>query len=182
MHWRWLSGLQFEHAIHYIVLQDCIAAVEVALADWSLPRWCVRCRRCAAWRWGGDGRGRTRRHHPFRQPAPIDGLSRLGAVRTFQRGHPTPGRHHQGRERCRVADADRGAWSYRFPARISRDQLLRQEALAKPVRDTAWKAQERLCRRYRKLASAGKPATVVTDAIARELSGFVWGIAKQATP
>ena len=31
------------------------------------------------------------------------------------------------------------AWSYRFPARISREQLLRQEGLAKPIRDTAWK-------------------------------------------
>ena len=31
------------------------------------------------------------------------------------------------------------AWSYRFPARISREQLLRQEGLTKPIRDTAWK-------------------------------------------
>jgi len=74
------------------------------------------------------------------------------------------------------------AWSYRFPARISRDQLLRQEGLAKPIRDTAWKAQERLCRRYRKLVRAGKPPTVVTAAIARELAGFVWAIARQAQP
>jgi len=73
------------------------------------------------------------------------------------------------------------AWSYRFPARISREQLLRQETLAKPIRETAWKAQERLCRRYRKLARAGKLPTVITAAIARELSGFVWAIAKQAT-
>jgi hypothetical protein len=41
------------------------------------------------------------------------------------------------------------AWSYRFPARIRREQLLRQERLAKRIRDTAWKAQKRLCRRYR---------------------------------
>src|SRR5689334_18556380 len=74
------------------------------------------------------------------------------------------------------------AWSYRFPARISRELLLRQEGLAKPIRDTAWKAQERLCRRYRKLARAGKPANVATAAIARELAGFVWAIAKQAQP
>ena len=74
------------------------------------------------------------------------------------------------------------AWSYRFPARISREQLLRQESLPKPIRDTAWKAQERLCRRYRKLARAGKLPTVVTAAIARELAGFVWAIAKQAQP
>ena len=71
------------------------------------------------------------------------------------------------------------AWSYRFPARISRDLLLRQETLSKPVRDIAWKAQERLCRRSRKLAHAGKLKTVITTAIARELSGFVWAIAKQ---
>ena len=42
------------------------------------------------------------------------------------------------------------ASSYRFPARISREQLIRQEKLPKPVRDIAWKAQEQLCRRYRK--------------------------------
>ncbi len=74
------------------------------------------------------------------------------------------------------------AWSYRFPARISREQLLRQEGLAKPIRDTAWKAQEPLCRRYRKLARAGKPPTVVTAAIARELAGFVWAIATEMKP
>jgi hypothetical protein len=49
-----------------------------------------------------------------------------------------------------------------------------------PIRDIAWKAQERLCRRYRKLAHAGKLKTVITAAIARELSGFVWAIARQA--
>jgi hypothetical protein len=38
------------------------------------------------------------------------------------------------------------------------------------------------CRRYRKLARAGKPPTVVTAAIARELTGFVWAIAKQSQP
>ena len=68
------------------------------------------------------------------------------------------------------------AWSYRFPARISREQLVRQESLPKPIRDTAWKAQVRLCGRYRKLSRAGKPATTV---IARELAGFVWAIACQ---
>jgi hypothetical protein len=63
-------------------------------------------------------------------------------------------------------------------ARVSREQLLRQKGLAKPIRDAAWKAQERLCRRYRKLARAGKSSTVVTSAIAREPAGFAWGIAK----
>src|SRR5580658_4495174 len=50
MHRRWLAGLTFDHAAHYILLEHCIAAVEAAtarrdrleahietaLADWSL--------------------------------------------------------------------------------------------------------------------------------------------------
>ena len=66
------------------------------------------------------------------------------------------------------------AWCYRFPARISRELLLRQERQPKPIRDIAWKGQVRLCARYRRLVRAGKPANVVTTAIARELAGFVW--------
>jgi transposase len=71
------------------------------------------------------------------------------------------------------------AWSYRFPARVSRELLLRQEKQPKPIRDIAWKGQVRLCARYRRLARTGKPANIVTTAIARELSGFVWAIARQ---
>ena len=36
--------------------------------------------------------------------------------------------------------------------------------------------------RYRKLARTGKPANVVTAAIARELPGFVWVIARHVPP
>ena len=48
MHRRWLAGLSFEHAAHYIVLEDCIAAVEAATArrdrleahiEAALPDW-----------------------------------------------------------------------------------------------------------------------------------------------
>ena len=104
-----------------------------------------------------------------------------------------PSEHSSGRTRRQggITKAGNGAarrmlieaaWSYRFPARISREQLLRQERLAKPICDVAWKAQERLCRRYRKLARAGKLPTVITAAIARELAGFIWAIAKQVQP
>jgi hypothetical protein len=58
--------------------------------------------------------------------------------------------------------------------------LLRQEDLPRAIRDIAWTAQERLCRRYRKLVQAGKPQTVAITAIARELCGFVWAIARLA--
>jgi hypothetical protein len=56
---------------------------------------------------------------------------------------------------------------------------LRQEEQPRPIREIAWKAQLRLCARYRKLARTGKPANVVTAAIARELAGFIWAIARR---
>ena len=74
------------------------------------------------------------------------------------------------------------SWTYRFPARVSRELLLRQEEQPKPIREIAWKAQLRLCARYRKLARSGKPANVVTAAIARELAGFIWAIARRVPP
>jgi len=50
------------------------------------------------------------------------------------------------------------------------------------VKDVARKAQIRLCARYRRLVRAGKPTTVVTVAIARELAAFVWAIATIVLP
>jgi hypothetical protein len=56
------------------------------------------------------------------------------------------------------------------------------EPLPAAIRDIAWKAQIRLCARYRRLAAAGKPKVVVTTAIAREMTGFIWAIAQIAQP
>jgi transposase len=71
-----------------------------------------------------------------------------------------------------------GAWTYRMQPRVSRKLHDRIEALPQIVRDIAWKAQVRLCVRYRRLAAAGKSKVVVTTAIAREMLGFIWAIAK----
>jgi len=67
-------------------------------------------------------------------------------------------------------------------ARISRKLYDRIEPLPQEIRDIAWKAQVRLCSRYRRLAAAGKPKVMVTTAIAREMVGFIWAIARVAQP
>jgi transposase len=72
-----------------------------------------------------------------------------------------------------------GAWAYRYPAKVSRHLQLRLEKQPKMIQDISWKAQVRLCRCYRRLVSRGKHANVVIVAIARELVGFMWAIAKQ---
>jgi len=69
------------------------------------------------------------------------------------------------------------AHGYRFPARIARHKLTAVDAVPEAVRVIAWKAQTRLCRRYRHMMAKGKPKQIVVTAIARELAGFVWAIA-----
>ena len=75
-----------------------------------------------------------------------------------------------------------GAWSYRMQARVSRKLHDRLEGLPKAVRDIAWKGQLRMCQRYRHLVAAGKAKVVVTTAIAREMVGFIWAIARAVMP
>ena len=72
-----------------------------------------------------------------------------------------------------------GAWAYRYPAKVSRHLQLRLEKQPKIIQDISWKAQVRLCKRYRRLISRGKHANVVTVAMARELTGFMWAMAKE---
>jgi len=72
-----------------------------------------------------------------------------------------------------------GAWAYRSPAQVSR-QLPRRLAHQPPmIQDSSWKAHVRLCKRSQRLVAQGKHAHVVAGAIARELVGFVWAIAKK---
>ena len=195
LHRRWLASLKFDEAVHHVVLEDCIAAVEAAAArrdrleahiDAALPDWSLAPVVHALQSMRGMGvvtaatlvaeLGDITRFANPRQLMAYVGLvpSEHSSGRSRRQGGITKAGNHTARRVLIEA-----AWSYRFPARISREQLLRQEQLPKPIRDIAWKAQERLCRRYRILLRAGKEPKVVIAAIARELSGFVWAIAKQ---
>ena len=71
------------------------------------------------------------------------------------------------------------AWTYKMQARISSILLKRQQGLPKSVCDISWKAQTRLCARYRRLCARGKTRQTVVTAIARELSAFIWAIDKE---
>jgi transposase len=86
-----------------------------------------------------------------------------------------------GNKRARRVPVE-GAWSYRFPARVSQTLQARLEGLPKPVREIAWKAQIRLCARSSRLSAAGKKRPVVIAAIAREMAAFLWAIAQHVAP
>jgi len=74
------------------------------------------------------------------------------------------------------------AWAYRMQARVSRLLLKRQQGVPDRVCQIAWKAQLRLCARFRRLTARGKTKQKVVTAIARELSAFLWAMAKQLQP
>jgi transposase len=72
-----------------------------------------------------------------------------------------------------------GAWTYRYRPKVSRQIQLRQESLPQNLRDIGWKAQVRLCKRFRTLVARGKHPNVAVTAIARELMAFLWAIGRQ---
>jgi transposase len=73
------------------------------------------------------------------------------------------------------------AKAYRHRAKVSEPIQARQQQLPKAICDIAWRAQVRLCGRYRRLLARGKHPNTVAAAIARELAAFMWAIA-QARP
>jgi transposase len=68
------------------------------------------------------------------------------------------------------------AWAYRHPPRRTRALRLRQEGQSTAVQAAAWRAQLRLCGRYRQLLARGKVKQQVVTAIARELVAYMWEI------
>ncbi len=68
------------------------------------------------------------------------------------------------------------AWAYRHRPDVGATLRKRQEQVSEEVKEIAWKAQQRLHQRYRKLLAKGKNKGVVVTAIGRELLGFIWAI------
>ena len=68
------------------------------------------------------------------------------------------------------------AWAYRHRPAVGGTLRKRQEHVSEEVKEIAWKAQQRLHERYRKLLAKGKNKGVVVTAVGRELLGFIWAI------
>jgi len=195
---RWLTTVRFDHPAQQIVLQDYIHAVADAemrrdrltrQIEELLPSWSMAPLVAALQAMRGVALvvavtvvaevGDFRRFANPRQLMAYLGLvpSEHSSGNSIRRGGITKAGNALAR---RVLIE--GAWTYRMQARVSRKLHDRLEPLSEAVRDIAWKAQIRLCARYRRLAAAGKPKVVVTTAIAREMVGFIWAIARLAQP
>jgi transposase len=192
-HRGWLADQSFAHPAQQIVLEEGIEAVRLGeqrrdrVDDYlraQIPNWSLfpLVRNLCALR-GLDtiaGAGLA---------AAIGDPSRFSTASNFMAFIGlVPSEHSSGTQRHTGAITRTGdihartllieaAHCYRFPARIARHKLTAVDAVPEAVRVIAWKAQTRLCQRYRRMMAQGKPRQVVVTAIARELAGFVWAIA-----
>jgi transposase len=98
-----------------------------------------------------------------------------------------PSEHSSGQHRARGAITKTGnahlrrvlveaAWHYRHHPHRGRGLLARQRGAPAAVVQHTWAAQHRLFRCYRRLAARGRPHPLAVTAVARELTGFIWGV------
>jgi transposase len=71
------------------------------------------------------------------------------------------------------------AWAYQHRPNVIGNLQRRQKnlALSEEAKKIAWKAQQRLHKRYRALDARGKNKNQIVTALGRELLGFIWAIA-----
>lgn len=197
-HRRWLGAQTFDQEAHRVVFQDYIEAV-----------WAAQDRRdqlearIAALQAGWSLSPLVEAFRAVRGLDLISAVAFVAAVGDLSRFETArqlmaylglvPSEHSSG-DRTRRGGITRtgnrearrmlveAAWSYRYPPRvaISKSDVVSRQP--KVVRDIAWKAQVRLCDRYRKLTAGGKRSTLVAAAIARELAGFLWAIGQEIRP
>src|SRR5215469_15977960 len=70
------------------------------------------------------------------------------------------------------------AWAYQHRPNVIGHLLRRQKnlAISDEVKDIAWKAQQRLHKRYKAMSARGKNKNQIVAALGRELLGFIWAI------
>lgn len=115
-----------------------------------------------------------------RFPSPKQLMSFLGLVPAE---YSSGGRRRQGRiTRAGNSSARRMlvecAWAHRFPARKTPHMKQKAKDASEEAKAIAWKAQKRLCGRYRKLLLAGKNTKQANVAVARELMGLIWDVVR----
>jgi transposase len=197
-HYNWLEALRFAHDWQQVVLQEYIDAVRAASKrvagvtaqmERVLPQWSLAPVVASLVALRGIDKlaamvllaelGDLSR---FDSPKQLMGF--LGLVPSE---HTSGGRRRQGAiTKTGNSHARRmlveSAWSYRFPARQTAHLKRKAASASDEAKRIAWKAQKRLCGRYRTLTQAGKDTKLVCVAIARELIGFVWDIACREMP
>lgn len=194
---HWLSGLRFPHAAQQLAFQEYIQAIEEA--EKRVDRLTTEIGRAVeSWSRAEVVAGlQALRGVSLVTAATL--VTEIGDISRFENPRElmaylglVPSEHSSGAKIRRGAITKAGnahvrrvlaeaAWAYQGPARVGQGMMRRQDKLPRPIRDIAWKAQLRLTARFRRLAARGKSKPKVATAVARELCGFVWDIARHVS-
>lgn len=197
-HRLWLAGQKIEHAEQRIAFEEMLLAIReaqgrvmrleqairAAVPDWSLAEAVTALMAMRGFDLVSASALLAELGDLTRFASPRELMGYLGLV---------PGEHSSGDRVKRSGITKAGnrrarrilvecSWSYRHPPRVGKKKLAKMAAAPRAIQEIAWKAQSRLCARFRALTRRGKKPTVAVTAIARELSGFVWAIHRELGP
>jgi transposase len=196
-HMSWIAGQKLDHPEQRIVLEEMMLAVRqaqerlerleqaiaAAVPDWSLAAVVTALMAMRGIDLIAAATVLAEVGDLSRFPTPTQLMAYLGLVPSEDstgdevwRGSITKAGNRRARRMLVEC-----SWSYQHPPRVGRAKQQKVDAAPPAVREIAWKAQHRLYRRYRALIRKGKRKTVAIVAVARELAGFIWAVARATT-
>lgn len=197
-HYKWLESITFDHRWQQAVMREYIDAARAAtervndltarmtkaLPEWSLAPvvYSLMAMRGIAMHSAMVLMAELGDISRFDSPSQL--MAYLGLVPSE---HSSGERRRQGKitrtgnSRARRTLVE-SAWCYRFPARQTAHLKRKAVNASDQAKKIAWKAQKRLCGRYRTMIEAGKNSKLVCVAIARELAGFIWDLVRHEMP
>ena len=197
-HRRWIADVRLPQPAQRLAFEEYVQAVEEATVRVERLSGYIA-QEVAQWRWQPvvhalqACRG-IQLLHAVRIVAELGDLSRFSHPRqlmSYLGLIPSEDSSGERRRQGSITKAGNGsarralveaAWAYQYTAKVSGLIARRQVKVPKAALDIAWKAQVRLCARFRRLAARGVSRNKIVVAIARELAGFVWAIGQQVKP
>jgi transposase len=197
-HFRWLEGVKFEQALQQIVLQEYVDTVNALSKRLGALDGELQSAARASVFWPVIEALMALRGVNLLTAAIV--VAEIGDLKRFASAPQlmaylgvVPSEHSSGPKRARGGITKTGnghvrrvlveaAWTYRHPARKSAVLQRRAERTSEAAQEIAWKAQKRLCGRYRTMQARGKLKVQVCTAIARELAGFIWAMGQITEP
>jgi transposase len=192
--WRWVQSLKFDHEAQQVAFSDCIAEVlhmgeRLARLDKAIDRLVTSA--------PAHMQAVIEALQALRGVAKLTAVTIVAEVGTFKRFlQPTelmgytglvPSEHSSGERQSKGGITHTGnahlrhvlgeaAWHARHRPWLNKRLKRLLPKLPSGVAEIAWKAQERLHKKFARMTFRRKHAGTVASAVARELVGFIWAI------
>ena len=190
-HHSWMKSLQFEEEMHKLVFDEYYTAIRELEAKITLIK--VKIEEISAEKQYAEKVSKLKCFKGVDTLTALTFVSEIGDFRRFRKAHEfmaylglVPSEYSSGEKRKQGGITKAGnsrlrklliesSWHYRSYA-PSKRLTMRRKGQQTAVIAYADKAGKRLSRKYMRMIHNGKAAQKVVTAVARELSGFIWGM------